>query len=192
MTDAVLVGLYLYQLTGCLKCFHHRLSAFKAVEPRKLAGLRCHQTVVSDHFNTLKIMAHTDFKVIGVMRRRNLQRSGTKCHINIFVADDRDCPVHERQQHRAVFDTVVALILGIYGHGRIAQHGLGPGCGNNHTAFIFLKGVADMIQIAVVLFMVDLKIGQGRETAIAPVNDIIAAIDKALMIQLHENLAHRF
>ena len=77
------------------------------------------------------------------------------------------------------------------GNSRVAQHGFGPGCGNHNGTFTFYKRIADMIQVTVPFFVFDLKVRQGRMTAMAPVDDVIVLIDKAFVVKLHKDLAHR-
>jgi hypothetical protein len=53
------------------------------------------------------------------------------------------------------------------------------------------KGIADVVEMAVDVFVLHFQIGQGRVAAVAPVDDVIALIDQALFVKLDENLAHR-
>jgi hypothetical protein len=77
------------------------------------------------------------------------------------------------------------------GNSRVAQHGFGSGCGNHNGTFTFYKRVADMIQVTVSFFVFDLEIRQGCMTAMAPVDDVIVLIDKAFMVKLDKDPAHR-
>ena len=73
----------------------------------------------------------------------------------------------------------------------VAQHGLGS-CGGDHNGpFTFRIRIADMIQMTIRFFMFDFKICQGRMATMTPVNDIITAIDKILMVEVDKNLPHR-
>ena len=47
-----------------------------------------------------------------------------------------------------------------------------------------------MIQVTVMLFMFDLKISKCCMATVAPVNNVITAVDKTLMVQCYKDLAH--
>ena len=125
------------------------------------------------------------------MGRCYLQPTGAKRHINIAVFDERNFPVHQREHNSFRFKIAIALIIRMNGNSCIAQHGFRPGCGNHNGTFTFYKRIADMIEVTVSFFVFDLKVRQGRMTAMAPVDDVIILIDKAFIVKLHKDLAHR-
>ena len=50
--------------------------------------------------------------------------------------------------------------------------------------------IANLVQLALHLFVLDLKIGDRRLAARTPVDDVLAAIDQPFFIQADEDLAH--
>ena len=86
---------------------------------------------------------------------------------------------------------LIALVGGVDGHAGVAQHGLGPGRGHHQiTPRLAHDGIAQMPQIARLLLVLHLGVGQRRDAVGAPVDDAGALIDQALLIQGDEHLAH--
>ena len=148
--------------------------------------------VVADDLDARQVVALADLEVVGVVGRGDLQRR--RCRSS--------CPRRRRAmigisrfrsgRITAVAAQVpVALVLGVHGHGRVAQHGLGPGGGDGDAAGAVREGVADVVEVAVDLLVLDLEVGQRRVAAGAPVDDVVAAVDQPLVVELDEDLAHR-
>ena len=78
----------------------------------------------------------------------------------------------------------------MHADGRIAGDGFRPGGGDGDGAGAVRKSVAHLPEPAPALLVLDLVIGKRRMASGAPVDDIIALIDKAVVVQLHKNLAH--
>ena len=75
-------------------------------------------------------VALADLEVVEVVRRRDLHRAGALLRIGVVVGDDRDAAADERQDGELADQMLVALVVGMHGHGGVAQHGLGPGGGD--------------------------------------------------------------
>ena len=86
---------------------------------------------------------------------------------------------------------LIALVLGMHGHGRVAEHGLGADRGHGQGAGTVLQGIGQMIQGGFGRGVLNLVIGQGRVAARAPVDDILPTVDQPLLVQGDENFAHR-
>ena len=85
----------------------------------------------------------------------------------------------------------ITLVLGVDRHRGVAQQGLGPGGGHGEVAVARGQGIADIIEVAVVGVVLHLQIGQGRLAAGAPVDDVVALVDQALLIEPDEDFPHR-
>ncbi len=94
MPDAVSIGLDFFKALFCFQCLNHRLAGFETIEACKVSGLRRHFAVVTDNLNRGQFVAHSDFKVIGVMGRCYLQPAGTEFHIHIGVFDEWNFSIH--------------------------------------------------------------------------------------------------
>ena len=136
-------------------------------------------------------MARTDLKVVGVVSRGHLQGAGTGGQVHISVADDGNLTVHQRQDHGFGSQIRVAFIFRVNGHGGVAQHGFRTGGGHDHRSGAVGKGIADVVEVAVQVFVLHLQVGQGRVAAAAPVDDVIPPVDQAFVVELDEYFPHR-
>ena len=85
----------------------------------------------------------------------------------------------------------VALVLGMNGHGRIAEHGLRPcRCDGQKlarfVAAIIKDRVFDLPDVALLLLVDHFEIADGGLAARAPVDHVTSAIDQAFAIQAQE------
>lgn len=101
------------------------------------------------------------------------------------VRDDRDAPAGERDLDVLADKVRVALVGGVDGDSGVAQHGLGAGRGDDDL--LVTRAVADGDELAVVVAVLDLDVGQGRQAAGAPVDDPLGAIDEPVVEQLLED-----
>ena len=75
-------------------------------------------------------------------------------------------------------------------HGGVAEHGLGP-CGRHgHDAVALHRRVTNVVQLALLLGVHHLEIGQCRPAPCTPVHDVLPAIDQPLSKQGHEDPSH--
>ena len=84
----------------------------------------------------------------------------------------------------------VAGVVGVDGHGGVAQHGLGAGGGQLQHLAGLLDRVQQVPEVAVLLGVLDLGVRDGGVAVGAPVDHPVAAVDQALVIQPDEHLAH--
>ena len=73
--------------------------------------------------------------------------------------------------------------------GGVAEHGLGPG-GGDHDGLVTVATVADRGELALVVAVVDLDVGQRGQAARAPVDDAFGPVDQAVVVQLLEDRLH--
>ncbi len=82
----------------------------------------------------------------------------------------------------------VALVGGVYGYGYVAEHGLGAGGGDDDGAGAVGEWIADVVELADALLVLDFEVGDGGLDAGVPVDDVGAAIDEALLVEADEGL----
>ena len=82
------------------------------------------------------------------------------------------------------------LVLRVYRHAGVAHHSFRPGGGHHDIAAAVGQRVADMPQVAGLVGILHLGIGQRRQTVGTPVDDAASLVDEALFIHLAECLAH--
>ena len=90
----------------------------------------------------------------------------------------------------AAMQVLIAGIIGVDGHGGIAQHGFGAGGGQLQHFAGFLYGVQKMPEVAVLFLMLHLGVGNRGVAVGAPVHHRVAAIDAALFVQAHKHFLH--
>ncbi|OGW70807.1 MAG: hypothetical protein A3A88_09435 [Nitrospirae bacterium RIFCSPLOWO2_01_FULL_62_17] len=74
-----------------------------------------------------QLVAFARFEVVEVVRRGDLDRAGAEFKIHQYrIADDRNLATGERQPDLFAYEMAVTGILRMHGHGRVAQHRLGP------------------------------------------------------------------
>ena len=88
----------------------------------------------------------------------------------------------------------VALVFRMNGDGGVAEHGLGARGGDGEKlagvlAVIAEDGVADLPEVALLLVVDHFEIADGGLAARAPVDDVGAAIDEALLVEADEGFA---
>ena len=75
----------------------------------------------------------------------------------------------------------VALVVGVHGDRGVAEHRLGPG-GGDHDRVVAVA-VADRDQLALVVGVLDLDVGERGQAARAPVDDALGAVDQPVVVE---------
>lgn len=176
---------------GGLEVFDHGLSAFVAVHAAVLFGhVVVHAGGLRQHVEHREVVAAADFKVIEVVRGRDLHAAGTELAVDIAVGDDQNRAAGERKDEFLADQGRVALVFGVDGDGLVAEQRFGTGRGDD-DAFRAVGGrVADLPHVAVFLGAFDLKVGDGGLKLRIPVDQTVAAIDEAFLIEAHEGFDH--
>ena len=125
------------------------------------------------------------------MCRGDLDYAGALFHIGVLVADDRDLLVHQRQDHMTAVQVLVALVVLVDGDGGIAEHGLGTGGRDLQQLAGLLDRIEDVPEMTLLFFVFYLRVGDGGVAVRTPVDQAVAAVDLAVVIQLDEYLSDR-
>ena len=133
-------------------------------------------------------------EVVGIVRGRDLHRAGAELAAHPGVDHDGNLAIHQRQPQLFAVQVQVALVLGMNGDGRVAEHGLRARRrhGNELAGFfaaVAEHGIANLPQMALLLLVHDFKIADSGLAARAPVHDVCAAIDEALCVEADEGFA---
>ena len=100
-------------------------------------------------------------KSFGSCAGRDLDRAGAERRVDVLVGDDRDARGWSAAARPSRADQVpVALVVGVHGHGGVAEHRLGPGGG--HHDRVVAVAVADRDQLARLVGVVDLDVATAR------------------------------
>ena len=182
----VAVVLHFFQQAQALQFLGHGLAGVEALSALVLAGLVGHVAVKADDVDDFQAVPFANLKVGDVVARGNLQGAGAELHLDGLVAHDGYGPVHDGQHGLLAHEGGVAGVFGVHGHAGVAQHGLGTGGGHGYPAAAVGQGVADVVELAVLLLVFHLQVGQGRGAAGTPVDDALVAVDEALVVQVDE------
>ena len=145
--------------------------------------------VGADRLDSGQPVVAADVEVGEVVGRRDLEGAAAEARIDALVGDHRQFAPQQGQQRGAPDDLVVALVVGVHGHRRVAEHGLGPGRGDRDRAAA-LQRVAHVVEVAGFVDVLDLEVADRRAAARAPVDDVVVLVDVAFGVQGHEDLDH--
>ncbi len=132
-----------------------------------------------------QVVALPDGEVVRVVRRGHLDAAGAELRVDVGVRDDGDRAVGQRELDELADQVLVALVVGVDGDGRVTEHRLGAGGGDDEG--VLALPVLDGDELARVLLVLHLDVGDGRQTAGAPVDDALGAVDQAVVEELLED-----
>ena len=187
----MLMLLYLHQIALLLKVFNDDLARLIAVKPRVFAAKLVYLAVVVQNADDLKVVTHTDLKVVGVVRRSHFNAACAKLHVAVFIADNGDFLIDQRQNTLFANDGLIALVVGVNGNSGIAEHGFRAGGRNNNVAASIDQRITNVPEIAGLVLIFNLGVGQRRGAVRTPIDDAASLIYQALFIERDKNLAYR-
>ena len=135
-------------------------------------------------------MCVPNFKIIGIVGGSNFQGAGTEFLIHIFVKDDRYRPIEYRQKHIRSREVSITFILRVHSHCCITQKRFRSRSGHRQVAVSVFKRVTDIVEVAIHLFMLYLKVSQCCVAPGAPVNDVITPVNQLFIIETHKDFPY--
>jgi hypothetical protein len=98
----------------------------------------------------------------------------------------------ERVPDALADERAIARIVGVHGHGGVAEHGLDAGGGDHDLARAVLERVGEPVELAQgALLVIDLQIRERGPIDRAPVDQPLRAVEQPFLEEPHERLAHR-
>ena len=134
-------------------------------------------------------MALTHLEVVRVVAGRDLNTARTEFHINVLITENRDFAVHDRQDAGLANQVLVALVVRVDGNTGIAHEGFRTGGRDHQIARAVRQRVADVPKLARLGLVLNLGVGQRSRAVRAPVDNTVALVDQALVIQVDKHLA---
>lgn len=128
-----------------------------------------------------QVVALADLEVVRIVGGRHLDGAGAELGIDVLVGDDRDGAVGQRQLDELADEVLVPLVLRVDGDGGVTEHRLGTGGGDDNG--LVPVPVLHGDQLAVVVLVLDLDVGDGRQTPGAPVDDALGAVDQLVVVE---------
>ncbi len=188
--DLVGVVLHLHQEALFLEIGHHALPGLEAVQARVDAGGGGHLRIEADDGDGVQLQALACGEVVGIVGGRHLHAAGAEGGVHEAVGHHGDLAAREGVVHELADHALVPLVVGVHGHGRVAQHGLGPRGGDHHLAAAVRQGIAQVPELAPALLVLHFQIAQRRLEGGIPLDHAGSAVDAAGLVALHEDLAH--
>ena len=97
--NRVRVVRHLLQQSLRLQILHNLLPRHEAVQPCVSSSCRVHVSVIGHHVDFRQLVPLAHFKVVRIVRRRNLHRACPEFPVHHRIRNDRNLPVHQRKQH---------------------------------------------------------------------------------------------
>ena len=119
-----------------------------------------------------------DLEVVRVVGRGDLDRAGAERRVDVVVGDDGDAAADERQLDGLADQAGVAGIVRVHRDGGVAEHGLGRVVATTMDSIrlVFANtAVADRGELALVVAVVDLDVGEPVRHSRAPVDETRSA-----------------
>jgi hypothetical protein len=133
--------------------------------------------------------------VVEVVRRGDLHAARAERGIDVLVGDDGDAAARERQNHLSSDEFFVALIRWVDGDCHVAQQGLGPRGGHGEALQAAdrpaLEGIEKLPDLSLLFLGVDLEVRHRGAEHRVPVDQALAAVDEAFLVEAHEHLGDR-
>ena len=192
--DGVVELLDLLEQAVLLEPRNHGLAALVARHAAELAVAVHHHGVLVEDVDLLEVVGLAHRKVVGVVGRRHLDEAGAEARVHVPVSEDRDLAVDDGQHHARTHELGLVRVGRRDGHARVTEHGLRARGGHGHVLNAvdgLHERVAQVPQVALLVLVLGLVVGDGGAAGGAPVDDALAAVDQAVVVPVAEDLAHR-
>lgn len=86
-----------------------------------LGDIGIHSTIFGDNRDTFEVMAFTNFKIVEIVGGGNLDGAGAVLGVGVFVGNDGDLAVGEREFDKAADEVLIAGIIGVDRDGSVTE-----------------------------------------------------------------------
>mmetsp|Transcript_14060 Transcript_14060/g.31148 ORF Transcript_14060/g.31148 Transcript_14060/m.31148 type:complete len:516 (-) Transcript_14060:459-2006(-) len=206
-TKAHCVGLLVHKEPLSSQRLLNGLSRLVSVLAHKLATQFVDMPIVVENRDKFKCVPLPHVVIVGVVGRGNLHRSRPELLVHVRVGHHHHTSVGEEGVHQLLaHQRGVALVLGVHGHGHIAEHGLETRGGHGDAGVGALHLIAKRSQRPTLhrlraprnrdhrppheVIVIHFKIRQSRAKMGAPVHQSCPAEDLPLLVEAHEGFLH--
>ena len=130
--------------------------------------------------------------VIDIVGRCDFQAASTELNVNVFVFNDRDDSIHERDDDVFTFKMLVFRVVRVDTHSGIAHDSLRARGSDDGVAVFTFNFIFKVEKFAMFFFINDFLIAQSGKSLRVPVNHTDTAIDKAFIIKVAEDMYDAF
>ncbi len=167
------------------------LARVEAVHPLETSAGGGDPRLGVDDDDLCQAVAVPDLEVHRVVGGSDLHRPGAELGVDGGIGNDRDLPAEQRQPHDLADGVAIAVVVGVNGDGGVAQHRLGPRRRHLDAALVVPKRVADVDELAHLVVVLDLDVGDRSVAPRTPVDDPLAPVDEPLLVEGYEDLTDR-
>ena len=193
-----------------LEALDDHLAGDEAVDADELGRDRAgHLAEGVEDVDRVQPVTLADLEVVEVVGRGDLHRARALGRVGVLIGDDGDRAADDGQFHRLADQALVARVVGMNGHGGVAQHRFRPGGGDDDVVAGFerrrlavlvelgrvligdavLQRIGEVPVGAVDLLLLDLKVGDSGLEVRVPVHQPLVAVDQPVAMELDEHLA---
>ena len=163
-----------------LQLLNHELPRLIAVHAGVLSALVVHCRIIIQDIDLFKVVALADLKVVRIVGRCDLDAACSELHVDVVIGDDRNLTVRERKLQHLSDDILIPLVLRIDCDCRVAKQRL-RSCRRNLNELSFFPDnrIEDVPEVAVLIDMLDLRVGNGRLALRAPVDALCPSLRRS-------------
>ena len=182
--------LYLHQISAVAKVVYYCLSCLVALHSGIFSAVFVYMSIIGHYVYDRKIVAQTDLKVIGVMRRSYLDSAGAEIHLDIIVSNNRYFGADKRQSDLFADKILISFIIRIDRNGSIAEQRFRSGRGKLNISAAVGQRITQMPEISVLFAVFDLSVRDRGQAMRAPVDDPLAAVYQSLFVKADKDLSY--
>ena len=194
VADLVVVIFDMIEISFGLEICDESLAAFKAVHADVLRARELvHVTVVGHDVDLFETVTLTYEEVVGIVGGRNLDDTGTELLLDVIVGENGNLAARKRKNNVLADNRGETLILRVDCDRRIAGERFRTRRRNADIVLVKLAlrteraprdGITDIPEVTMIRLVLDLIVRESRTATGTPVYDVVALIDKALVVKL--------
>ena len=139
----------------------------------------------------LVTVTQPDLVVVEVVSRGDFYTAGAEFRVDVFIGNNRDLAPGKGQFHELAQQMLVAFVARVDGNRAITEQGFGTGGRYHQLTGAVGERIAHMPQVAIFFLGQYLQVGYGGVQHRVPVDQPLAAVDQAFLVQAHEDFLHR-
>ena len=148
-----------------------------------------------DHYQVVALAHGVVVKVVG---GGDLDAATAFFRVGVGVGENGNASAYQREVNEFANQVLVALIVRVHGHGGIAQHRFRTGGGDHEIALAILRlfavgqRIAKVPEKAFLFLVLDLEVGNGGVQLRVPVDQALATVNQAFVVQADKHFLHGF
>ena len=147
--------------------------------------------IPGEDVDPLQAVAFAHLVVVEVVGGGDLDAPGAELRVDHLVGDDGNAALGERKLDHGADEAAVAVVVGVDRDRGVAEHRLRARGRDLHVAAAVAQRIAHVPQRPVLLLGDDLQVRHRGLQHGVPVDEALAAVDQALLVEADEGLPHR-